>query len=421
MKRPGKIPAGALQLVLFVGAIIAVLLMSLVLLVHSHGLFEKRTDVLVELVRESDRGLRASFNGPVPVGAPLAMDGQGPLGITTEVERSHWGLLELRRATSKKGALSFEKIALVGPGDPDRPALYLRDDKRPLVLAGDTKIIGTAHLPERGVKMGNIYGQSYYADRLVHGREIRGSGELPALSAELRERLQWMLAPGPLRDMVDVPYREGMALRHSFKEATKVVRGDHLSLRGVDLAGNIIVMAGRKIVVEASSNLSDVVLIAPVIEVRDWTRGNFQALAGKQILIGKECDLEYPTLLAVHEPKRDSTAKREMAPKIMLDSYTELRGAVIHLGAPGPERHRPHVHIAEHATVVGEVYSSHNVELKGSVLGNVTTGGFVAIENGNIYQNHLYNGTIDQGRLPGEYAGLAYAGSRTDKIMKWLY
>ncbi len=51
-----KIKAGALQFVLFVGAIIAVLLMSFLLLTYTHQHFEKKTDVLIEVLRSADYG-----------------------------------------------------------------------------------------------------------------------------------------------------------------------------------------------------------------------------------------------------------------------------------------------------------------------------------------------------------------------------
>ncbi len=39
-------------------------------------------------------------------------------------------------------------------------ALYLKDNNKPLVLVGGTRIDGKAYLPKRGVKSGNIAGYS---------------------------------------------------------------------------------------------------------------------------------------------------------------------------------------------------------------------------------------------------------------------
>ena len=162
--------------------------------------------------------------------------------------------------------------------------------------------------------------------------------------------------------------------------------------------------------------------MAPVIEIRDWTKGNFQALAQKTIRVGKGCRLDYPSVLSVNLARKDSLLKQRMEPHISLDSYTELRGFVIFMeDDDAPNRYKPHVHIDENAKVHGEVYSSQNLELKGKVYGNATVGGFVAVENGNIYQNHIYNGSINAPSLPAQYAGIAYEDQPIDQIMKWLY
>ena len=49
-----KIKGGALQFVLFVGTIVAVLLMSFVLISHSHTLFKKKTDITIALIQAAD-------------------------------------------------------------------------------------------------------------------------------------------------------------------------------------------------------------------------------------------------------------------------------------------------------------------------------------------------------------------------------
>jgi hypothetical protein len=68
------------------------------------------------------------------------------------------------------------------------------------------------------------------------------------------------------------------------------------------------------------------------------------------------------------------------------------------------------------------VYCTKNLELNGRVRGNVTTDGFIALENGSIYQNHLYNGIINSKDLAKSYAGLLLASrEQNKKVIKWLY
>ena len=103
MIRSKKIRAGALQFVLFIGAIIAVLLMAFVMISHSHTLFNKKTDITIAMIQATDKGLEASFDQPLEVGMTWELPEQDPLGIETGIQKDYWGLLEKREVTSKKG------------------------------------------------------------------------------------------------------------------------------------------------------------------------------------------------------------------------------------------------------------------------------------------------------------------------------
>ena len=416
-----KIQAGALQFVLFIGAVIAVLLLSFVLVSYSHSLFQKKTEVTVAVIRASDEALKKSFAEPMEIGQIKDFGLDNTLGVTTKVSKTYWGALELRRAKAKKGSFEFERLALVGQANDERPALYLKDNQRPLVLAGNTKIQGTAYLPERGVKMGNIYGNSYYATQLIYGEEKQSQSELPKLSEEIKRQVQLLATRNLAPKGQTVPLKREMVLKNSFTQETKVIQGDVLDLDHLTLKGNIMVVASRKILVRATSQLHDVLLLAPSIKIENWVKGNFQAVATKTITVGKGVELDYPSVLAVKANGRDSLLGQSFEPNILLDSYAQVRGIVVYEDDGEYNRSKPHVKLDEHSKVYGEVYSTQNVELKGSVYGSITSAGFVALENGNIYQNHIYNGSINSEILPLEYAGISYQNTTANQVAKWVY
>jgi len=416
-----KTKAGALQFVLFIGSVIAVLLLSFVLVSHTHNLFQKKTDITINVIKFTDMALEASFNQLMNDGASTSISIDNTLDISASVSKEFWGMLELRRATAKKGAIAFEKLAFVGGTDDNRPALYIKDNQRPLVLAGNTKITGTAYLPEQGVKMGNIYGHSYYASQLIFGEEKRSSTELPKLASELQNQFSSLAGNRFSPKGEQIKPKKGSLIKNSFKNPTQLIQGSHLVLEDITLTGNVLVWASQKIVVRPSANLSDVILIAPRVEISNWTKGNFQVFASETIRVGKGTALGYPSFLGVWSTKKDSLAQQSIEPHIYLDSYADVRGLVVFHDENKQNRFRPHIKIDEHAKVYGEVYSAQNVELKGSVFGSLTTSGFVALENGNIYQNHIYNGRINSEVLPQEYAGLRYGNANPDQIIKWGY
>lgn len=416
-----KIKAGALQLVLFVGAVIAVMLLSFVLVSYSHNLFQKKSDVTIEVIKAADQALQQSFSIPMMDGEQKEIQLDNDLGIEATVAKSFWGLLELRKVVSIKGAFQFEKVAFLGNSEKERHALYLKDNKRPLVLAGNTKISGTAYLPEQGVKMGNIYGNSYYASQLIFGEERQSNSKLPKLSPEIKKQFDALTGINFYPQGEQLELIKGTEVKNSFKEPTKLVQGHSLVLEDITLKGNILIWANRRIEVRPSAKLHDVLLIAPEIKIANWTKGNFQAFASESILVGKGVEMNYPSVLAVKNINKDSLSQKNMEPNIHLDSYAQIRGKVFFEALGEPNTYKPHVKIDENAKVYGEVFSNQNIELKGSIFGSLTTSAFVALENGNIYQNHIYNGRIDANALSEEYVGLSFGHSKTNKVAKWGY
>lgn len=420
MIKPKKIKAGALQFVLFIGAVVAVLLLSFVLVSYSHNIFHKKTDVAIAVIKATDYGLRHSFQKEMRDGDKINLSSLDNLNISTEIEKSYWGLLEKRTATSKKGQFQFIKTALVGFANTNRPALYLKDNQRPLVLAGRTKITGTAYLPEQGVRMGNIYGNSYADSQLIFGKELPSSGTLPRFDTEFQGQLV-KLTTNYEPQGEEIALKNNMVIKNSFTEPTKLIKGSTVLLDKTTLTGNIIIWAETKITVTAASKLRDVILIAPSIEIAHWTKGNFQALASESITIGKGCELNYPTVLAVRNQKNDSLSHKNNTPHINIDAYAQVRGMLVYQDKISTNKYKAHVKINEHSKIIGELYCDQNTELKGSVYGNITTNAFVALENGNIYQNHIYNASVNSLLLPEEYGGIPYTSNSANQVLKWLY
>lgn len=417
-----KIKAGALQFVLFIGAIIAVLLISFVLISHTHVLFKKKTDVTIALIRAADQGLEYSFRKSMHNGDVLQVPDSEEIGITTSIQKKYWGLWEIRSALAKKGKLAFEKTGFVGHGKNEIFALYLKENQRPMVIAGDAKITGTAQLPERGIKMGNIQGYGYTRPQLVYGRQQRSSSTLPNLDKEFLQQLELISNSYFEPQGEEVDLKPGTVLKTSFKEETQLIKGFTIDLEKMALSGNVLVWASKKITVHPSTELHDVVLVAPYIEIKEGAQGNFQVVASERIEVGKGANLEYPTVLAVYQSKNTSKEMGDSRmPNILVDNGASVGGMVIYIGKEDPKDIRPHIKIEQNAQVIGEVYCSRNLELKGSIYGNATTDAFIALENGNAYLNHLFNGKLDATMLPLGYGGLCYEDKPANTILKWLY
>ena len=424
-----KIQAGALQFVLFIGAVIAVLLMTFILLSFTHTQFDKKTDLLIALIKSADYGMESSLKRPIKPNSTIEIAHESDLPITIEVERDYWGVFEKRTVTTTHGNMKYVKMGLIGGKDKEMPALYVNDNQRPVIVAGNSRITGDAYLPAQGLKMGGIFGNSYNRSELLYGRKKRSDSVLPKLGRELEAQLTRLTRYDffPEGEVLTTIPAEG--LKNSFQSPTLIIRDRVLRIQKTSLVGNIIVSASHKIIVEADANVQDVILLAPEIIIKDWVKGQLQAIATESISVGKKCELAYPSALVVNKKQRPSaqdTAEPQglfqTKPSIYLDSYAWVGGFVMALDGSQEPQYGPQIKIDRDARVVGEVYCTKNLELKGRVTGNVTTDAFIALEDGSIYQNHLYDGQINSRDMDPSYAGLLLASrEQQKKLMKWLY
>ncbi|PRX57190.1 hypothetical protein [Flagellimonas meridianipacifica] len=419
MKILTKIKAGALQLVSFVSTLIAVLLLCFLLLAHTHDLFVKKTDLTIDLIKAADQGMQFAFTKSMAVGETLKIPLRNDFGISVEVSHGYWGVLPLRKAIAKKGKIKFEKWAFTGVTPTEHTALYLQDKQRPMVIAGNAKIIGDGYLPKLGIKPGNIRGYGYNRPQLIYGKQQQSRDKLPFLVDGVQTQIVQLSSQQHIPDGEPFDLKKNLVLKNSFKNPLKVLRGANIRLERARLSGHIMIWATQKISVEANCQLQDVVLIAPEIVIKRGFQGNLQALASRSISVGPSCILQYPSVLLVHkgQPQNQLTQAN-----IDIGPDTDFRGMLVYHGSPSAETtYQPHITIAESAQLTGEIHCMGNLELKGSIYGTVHTQAFIALENGNSYQNHLFNGKIDALQLPVGYGGLLYENKQMNQIMKWLY
>lgn len=335
-------------------------------------------------------------------------------------------MFEKAVSISKIKTNTFKKTALIGALQPqkNRLALYVEDRNRPLVVVGNTKIQGVAYLPKQGVRTGNISGHSYYGSRLIYGM-TQTSSELPKLLKETLDEIKTIHSKKEkieLNQFLDLS--KSRTYQNSFFSPLQVVYSlTDINLSGVSLTGHILIQSKTKIIVESSSKLKDVILIAPTIEIKDHLKGTFQAIASKEIKIGNHCTLGYPSAMVLNDVTKKSegiSIQNDEDVQITIDDNSIVKGVVVFIGDEKPNNFKAQIVIEEQSIVEGEIYCNRNLELKGRVYGSVFTSNFVAKQSGSVYQNHIYNGSILIDDLPQEYVGLAFENSKKG-VMKWLY
>ncbi|MGV8947181.1 MAG: hypothetical protein ACOH1N_12180 [Lutibacter sp.] len=420
-----KVSAGALQYTLFIAVLIVLLISAFLTLSFLQNQFKIKGNFQIQSIQNADLGFDFIAENEIPYEQEktvvLSTDPESQFVVT----KKHWGIFDLVDVQSIVKNATFHKIGLVGGFQPEKPALYLKDNNNALVLVGNTEIQGAVFLPKNGVKRGNIAGHSYYGNQLIYGTTTLSDKKLP----EIKNRIYVeQLSKGiiDLEDAIFIELYDGLKIVNSFNKPTQIYKTQGIvNLRDIQLTGNIIIQSDMAINIDKTALLSDVLLIAPNITVMDRVTGNFQAIASKNIAIGSNCNLIYPTVLVLNEEEEEEIEnigknKQEEVAQLLINSNTSIKGIVAFLSNNKTSGYFPQIILEEDAKVIGEVYCDKNFELKGTVLGSVYTNGFISRQYGSVYQNHIYNGSILQSKLPQQYVGLSIENSIL-KVSKWLY
>jgi len=414
-----KLNAGALQMVTFIIVVIALLLSSVLILVHIHKQFRLQTDHVVESIHLVDRAMNYSLTHNLNNQDTTSVSVFDESYKSLKVKTDFWGVFEKVFAESQIKHKKINRIALVGQQPTqERTSLFLKDNKKALVIVGQTKIEGLTYLPKRGVKTGNIQGQSYYGTSYIYG-SVKDSRGFPELDKALKEHLWTYIAPSFLHQkgvqLIDLA--SGEKIINSFKNKLQLAYSHKgITLSAVEVDGHIIIKSDTKISVEDTATLNDVILIAPIIEIRKNVQGVFQAFATKMITTAENVKLGYPSALVLFGENKVESEDHVL--EIKSNGY--IKGSIMYLGNPIANNYDAQIKINNNAIIEGEVYCERNLELRGTVLGSVYTNNFIVKESGTTYQNHLFNAKIGINHLSQEYVGVVSANN-TKGIVKWLY
>lgn len=417
-----KIKAGALQYVLVISVIIAIIIIAFISLVY----LQQRMNIKHQFTKEAIAAVQLGFESlkhqktPYDLKTPVHFY-DNEIAVTTLIKK-HWGIFDLAIVNSKVKNEFFQKIGLLGVQHSKREALYLKDNNNALVLVGKTKITGTVALPKQGVKSGNIAGVSFYGNPLINGSRKASSSSLPQIQniEFVKDFYQNYLT----NEMKSIELEDGVKIHQSFTNTTGLYTATKpILLKNISLSGNIVVSSKTAIIVEASANLEDIILIAPKIKIEKNTTGNFQALARKSIEVASGCTLNYPTALILLNENDTSVqvfnGEEQTKEQIHVSKNTLVKGMVVYCSDNITSPYKTQIQIDDSAVIKGEVYCSKNLALEGSVFGSVYTNHFIVKKSGGVYVNHLFNGTINVKKLPIQYVGLLI-DNESNSVAKWL-
>lgn len=418
-----KVFSGALQFTIFIGVIIALILAGLVMLQNTHNFFIQQSKASIENIQLANSGITFLKQQEELVSDTTTIEELSDTNQKVEVQTSQWGIYEKAIVKTTHREKIFYKSALLGTQieNSQRPTLYLQDNFKPLVVVGNAILKGIIFLPSQGVKPGYIAGESYYGKELVQGTTRNSNTKIPELKKNYREILEGLLQFQEFNSDRFLGGNEILKYKNSFLKPTKVwYSKNEIVLENTNLFGNIIIKSEQKIVIKKSAILKDVIIVAPIIEIEDDVSGYFQALANKQIKVGKNCKLSYPSALVFIQEKNEVVDAQKLEASIYIDEKAEIRGSIVYFRSMIENDFKTQIMLNEETIVKGEVYCEGNLELNGKVIGTVYTQQFIVNKAGTIFINHIYNGQIVNDNFPETFCGLVFKDNKKG-VAKWMY
>lgn len=418
-----KVQGGSLFYALAISVIIAMITCSILLAEHFTRISLVNDITNEEVIRNAESGIILACTdseSDYSEGKDIDLFGHGKDSVF--IRRKPWGCFDVCISSAHTRNISFGKIALIGCKDSpqDSYALWLADMDRPLSVTGATELRGKCYLPKSGVERAYIEGSSYQGNQLVYGEMTTSSRFIPVPDQDRLAYIEGLLKAEANENDSTVSWDEIQSLdtiSRSFKEKAIVV-SEHQPIHiHQNIMGQVFIISSVSIFVSNTSELTNVILVAPRIEIEEKSEGQFQAIARDSLIVGKDVRLEYPSALIVRADK--------LSPEfagLVIEENTKIMGDVFGYVKDNDVRQHVTISINIDAIIYGSVYCNDLVDQKATVIGSVTCSKFVLKTNSAVYENHLMNAVIDRPKRNDSFVGsfLFADESAIKSVVQWV-
>lgn len=394
-----KVRANAMYFAILVSVIILLVISGILLLISVSNKFSQQTEAVRENITKVNERFLENSNA------------------VREQASSYWGGYRLLKfSEGNASSQRFENVALKSAIEFHKEEVidynfYLTDQNMPLVMAGNSELLGKVSIPEKMLKRGSINGK-YFIGKLPSLLDVYKSEEaLPELKIEFLRYIEACInGVFPETFKADV-YKP---TTNSFLSSGKILdlNKKYVSER---IAGNIILYSRQPIFITSGAILEDILIVAPKITIEKGFTGSVHLISEK-VLLRPGSYLSYPSSISIIASSGNNNPEEENLLELEEDAVVE--GNVILIEKKPKEKSRQFISIHEGAEIEGWVYNESYTELSGMIKGHLYTQNIAVRNEGSVYLNHLFNGSvIPSERLKTEGISL----SNDEVISKWLY
>jgi len=313
-------------------------------------------------------------------------------GIRSDYEIKPHGLLKVALVKSSLKNDTVSSGHFIGHYASKQMAVFLSGFSNPLSYSGNVVLIGDKKLPTLTLVQKSI---NNVPNKLTASGKIQLSERiLPEINPDLKKQFEEEGTPGIL--LKDLEKQKDSVYFNSFLNKTVKVQLVSPSLQKVIMKGNFIIYAKDSIVIDKDNILEDVVIKAPVIRIKKGFKGNFQAFATKKIEVEEEVTLSYPSVLCIYNDSKQES-------RLRIGNQCSVYGAVICFGSPIQNIDANEIIFSENTRIIGDVYCTGKLMLKGKVFGSVYTNRFFSKTISGNYENCIIDAVIDVTKRPAYF------------------
>lgn len=409
-----KVKAYVLFLTLILMLIFSLISYSVLMYVYYHK--TKLADVFTEekLNNNFYSAMNFAVVSDLNVDTRYEFDLYGQAEDSVSLKKLNWGLfsvyeIESRKGTAKKNGVFFMGFQASAPVE----LLYVSDMGKMLFASGPVIVNGMASLPSRGIRPGSV-------------KTLQIPTKIKILQTS-KSNTQLQVFPSELMNSADENIDVAMLLknknsvesfivddtiRNSFRSNTRIIISNNkLILSKKYLEGNIKIISTREIVVDSSSILNDVILIAPKISISNGFKGSMQCFSSDSIFLGKNVNLLYPSLLCVLSKQANSS--------ITINEGSRIEGSIIALSYFHAQN--VEVLLPYQFQLNGLLYVAGKLEIHGDIKGAVYTSRLVLKTKQGVFEDYITDVSI---RPLDDYYSMMFNSFKDRKVKpsvaKWL-
>lgn len=316
-------------------------------------------------------------------------------GISSGYQLKSHGLLKVAIVKSALKNDTVSSAHFIGHYADKQTALFLSGFSNPLSYSGKVTLIGNKNLPTKSIEVNFIHSTE---NKLISTGKIALSPSiLPEINPEFKKAFEETNSPKLL--LKDLERNKDSIYYNSFLNKTIEVQLPNASLQNVIIKGNFILYARDSILIKENNILEDVVIKAPIIKISKGFKGTFQAFATKKIALEEEVTLAYPSVLCIYN---NSNEKSELT----INRECSIYGAVILFGSPLEKIDDNEIVFSEKSKLIGDVFCSGKLMVKGSIFGSVYTNRFFSKTISGTYENCIIDAEIDITKRPNYFISI---------------